>query len=99
LVKKYGVYDNPEPVAEPAVAIMEEKEPIEQKKKRFGFGLKKKEEKKQIPKEESVKPETRKRGLFGRKGKAQEPATPPAEEKTEKPGKKSMFGFLKGRKK
>ena len=98
LVKKYGVYEHPEPVSEPAITVVEEKEPVEQRKKKFGFGLKKREEKKQ-PQEKPVEPETKKRKLFGKKARTQEPVAASAEEKTEKPEKKSMFGFLKGKKK
>lgn len=95
LVKKYGVYEHPESVPEPTIAVVEEKIP-EQKKKRFSLSIKKKEEIKKEPPEKSTEPEIKKTGLFRKKEKTLAPATKEKEEKTEK---KSMFGFLKGKKK
>ncbi len=97
LVKKYGVYEHPEPAPETPPAVEEKKEkPIEQKKKRFGFGLKKKEEKKELSAEKPPEQKPIKRGLFGRKEK---PTEQPAKGEEGKAEKKSMFGFLKGKKK
>ncbi len=101
LVKKYGVYEHPETLPEvPAIEEVKQQAPVEQKKKKFGFG-RKKEEKAVEPKEvlSEVKPEeTKKRSLFSRKQQTP-PAAPASEEKIEKKEKKSIFGFLKGKKK
>ncbi len=97
LVKKYGVYEHPEPAsAIPAVEEKKEQPPAERKKKKFGFGRKKEEKTEKPQQQAQEKPaEPKKKGFFGRKEKAV-PETKPEPKTGEK---KSMFGFLKGKKK
>jgi hypothetical protein len=99
LVKKYGVYEHPEPSVE-ATVLEEKKEEapvVEQKKKKFGFGRKKEEKIAQPVGSPEIKSEEKKKGIFGKKEKT----TPVEKTKPEsKPSeKKSVFGFLKGKKK
>jgi len=99
LVKKYGVYEHPEPSVE--TTVLEEKKEqtpvVEQKKKKFGFGRKKEEKIAQPAGSPEIKSEEKKKGIFGKKEKT----TPVEKTKPEsKPSeKKSVFGFLKGKKK
>ncbi|MCX7706047.1 MAG: hypothetical protein N2115_07335 [bacterium] len=99
LVKKYGVYEHPEiPVESVQPAIEKKEETAEQKKKKFGFGLKKKTPATQVSPEEPVQEKPAKKGLFSKKEKKQEAPAPDKTQET-KTEKKSIFGFLKGKKK
>ncbi len=104
LVKKYGVYEHPEPVGEvSAIEEIKQEMPAGQKRKKFGFGRKREEKETLEPQQtrtEEKPAEKKKRSLFGARQKPETPSAPSvSEEKPKETAKKSMFGFLKGKKK